>query len=83
MLLSMKTITSNITNISKESIIKAIDELKAKYKVVVSLYLVEGYDHEEISHILEIPIKTSRTHLRRGKLKLQELLKANYNEARY
>ena len=70
-------------NISKENIIKAIDELKPKYKVVVSLYLVEGFDHEEISHILDIPIKTSRTHLRRGKLKLQELLKTNYHEARY
>lgn len=69
--------------ISKEDILNAIEKLKPKYKVVVNLYLAEGFDHEEISHILEIPIKTSRTHLRRGKLQLQELLKEKYNEARY
>lgn len=70
-------------SLSKEDILKAIEKLKPKYKVVVNLYLAEGYDHEEISQILDIPIKTSRTHLRRGKLQLQELLKDKYNEARY
>ena len=69
--------------ISKAVILNAIEKLKPKYKVVVNLYLVEGYNHEEISQILDIPIKTSRTHLRRGKLQLQELLKTKYNEARY
>jgi len=71
------------SNISKVAIMNAIEKLNPKYRVVISLYLVEGYDHEEISQILDIPIKTSRTHLRRGKLKLQELLKAKYDEARY
>tara|TARA_R110002049_G_scaffold107078_3_gene254712 strand:- start:257 stop:805 length:549 start_codon:yes stop_codon:yes gene_type:complete len=71
------------SSISKSEIINAIEQLNEKHKIVVKLYLVEGYDHEEISEILEIPVKTSRTHLRRGKLRLQELLKRTYNEARY
>lgn len=71
------------TTITKNEIIKAVNQLKPNHKVVVSLYLIEGYDHEEISSILDIPVKTSRTHLRRGKLQLQELLKDTYNEARY
>ncbi|MUU77719.1 RNA polymerase sigma factor [Winogradskyella endarachnes] len=71
------------SSISKQEILNAIKQLNEKHKIVVKLYLLEGYDHEEISEILEIPIKTSRTHLRRGKLKLQELLKHKYNEARY
>ncbi|WP_405569263.1 RNA polymerase sigma factor [Winogradskyella sp. Asnod2-B02-A] len=69
--------------ISKQEILFAIEQLNEKHKIVVKLYLIEGYDHQEISEILEIPIKTSRTHLRRGKLKLQDLLKTKYNEARY
>lgn len=69
--------------ITKQEILNAIEQLKDKYKIVVTLYLVEGYDHQEISQILEIPEKTSRTHLRRGKLKLQDLLKDKYDEARY
>ncbi|MEP5253486.1 MAG: RNA polymerase sigma factor [Winogradskyella arenosi] len=71
------------TAITKQEILDAIVQLNEKHKVVVQLYLLEGYDHEEISEILEIPVKTSRTHLRRGKLKLQDLLKHKYNEARY
>lgn len=71
------------SSITKAEILKAIERLSEKHKIVVTLYLIEGYDHEEISNILEIPIKTSRTHLRRGKLKLQDLLKQKYNEARY
>lgn len=69
--------------ISKADILLAIERLKDKYKVVVKLYLIEGYDHEEISQILNIPVKTSRTQLRRGKQKLRELLNPQYNEARY
>lgn len=61
--------------ISKQDIIVAINRLSEKYKIVVKLYLIEGYDHGEISEILDIPIKTSRTRLRRGKLQLKELLK--------
>ncbi|WP_353778160.1 sigma-70 family RNA polymerase sigma factor [Winogradskyella sp. 3972H.M.0a.05] len=71
------------SGISKQQIIDAIEQLRDNYKLVVKLYLLEGYDHTEISEILDIPVKTSRTHLRRGRLKLKELLKSSYNEARY
>lgn len=69
--------------ITREMILRAIEMLSDKYKLVVKLYLLEGYSHSEISKILVIPIKTSRTHLRRGKLQLQELLKKERYEARY
>lgn len=61
--------------ISKKSILSAIETLKEKYKIIVKLYLCEGFDHEEISGILNIPVKTSRTQLHRAKLQLRELLK--------
>jgi len=71
------------SEITKQQVLDAIEKLPSKHQVVVKLYLIEGYDHEEISSILNIPIKTSRTHLRRGRLKLRDLLKTYYNEARY
>lgn len=71
------------SSITKNDILIAIEQLNEKHKIVVQLYLIEGYDHQEISEILEIPVKTSRTHLRRGKQKLQDLLNHKYNEARY
>lgn len=63
-------------NITKEHVEKAIEKLPEKYQWVIKLYLMEGYDHTEISEILQIAIKTSRTQLRRGKLLLQEQLKS-------
>ena len=71
------------SSITKTEILFAIEQLTEKHKIVVQLYLLEGYDHKEISQILDIPVKTSRTHLSRGKSKLQYLLKQQYNEARY
>lgn len=53
----------------------AIQELPDGYRVVLSLYLIEGYDHDEISQILEISNSSSRTQLLRAKNKLKLLLK--------
>ncbi|RZJ24410.1 MAG: RNA polymerase, partial [Flavobacterium sp.] len=40
-----------------------------------SLYLFEGYDHEEIGAVLGISETTSRTQYMRAKKRLLELLK--------
>jgi len=53
----------------------AINTLPDKYKYVLMLYLIEGYDHQEISEILNISQVASRAQLSRGKVKLQEALK--------
>lgn len=69
--------------ISKQQIINAINELPEIYQIVVKLYVIEGYDHMEISDILKIEIKTSRTRLRRGKMQLKEKLKRVKNGTRH
>ncbi|MBU3821369.1 RNA polymerase sigma factor [Flavobacteriaceae bacterium XHP0103] len=61
-------------NITINDVKKAIEELPETYQYVVMLYLIEGYDHQEISEILNITEVASRTQLSRGKVKLQELL---------
>jgi RNA polymerase sigma-70 factor (ECF subfamily) len=61
----------------------AINKLPDKYQYVVMLYLIEGYDHQEISEILNISEVASRTQLSRGKVKLQELLTLKKNGTRY
>ena len=67
--------------ITREMVYVALQQLPLKYQLVLKLYLMEGYDHEEVSQLLEIPIKTSRTQLRRGRLQLKELLKKKYYAA--
>lgn len=68
--------------ITLEEVKQAIEELPEKYKYVVMLYLVEGYDHQEISEILNITEVASRTQLSRGKQKLQAALKVKKNGTR-
>jgi RNA polymerase sigma-70 factor (ECF subfamily) len=62
---------------------EAIKQLPDKSRVILSLYLVEGYDHEEIGKILSISSSTSRSQLSRAKQKLigdlkKELIFSNF-----
>jgi len=57
-----------------ERIRRAILSLPEGYRIVLSLILLEGYDHEEVSGILGISNATSRTQYHRAKKKLIELL---------
>jgi len=54
---------------------EAIKELPEGYRLVISLYLLEGYDHEEIGQVLNISENTSRTQFLRAKRKLIDILK--------
>jgi len=62
-------------SISVDLIKKHISEMSEKYRFPLMLFLIEGYDHQEISEILEITEVASRTLVHRGKKKLQEQLK--------
>jgi len=64
-----------------EEIRDEINNLPDGYRIVLSLYLIEGYDHDEISEILNISSSTSRSQCARAKQKLlkklQEKVKIN------
>ncbi|HSO87917.1 MAG TPA: sigma-70 family RNA polymerase sigma factor [Draconibacterium sp.] len=64
-----------IKEVNMKVIKDAIQKLPDGYRVVLSLFLIEGYDHEEISEILGISNSNSRTQYLRAKNKLRELLK--------
>lgn len=53
---------------------KAMKGLPEGYKVVFSLYAIEGYDHKEIAGILGISDGTSKSQYNRARKKLKELL---------
>ncbi|MBN8679378.1 MAG: RNA polymerase sigma factor [Chitinophagales bacterium] len=62
---------------SVDKINKAIDQLPDGYRVVFSLYAIEGYDHEEIGQILGVTEATSKSQYSRAKAKLREVLKGD------
>jgi len=53
-----------------EEVKEAIERLPDGYRIILSLYLLEGYDHDEIAEILSINSSTSRSQLSRAKQKL-------------
>jgi RNA polymerase sigma factor (sigma-70 family) len=57
-----------------EAINRAISALPEGYRVVFSLYAVEGYDHEEIGQVLGISEATSKSQYSRARAKLREIL---------
>jgi len=62
-------------DVTIEAVKKTISSLPEKYEYPLTLFLIEGYDHQEISEILEITEVASRTLVHRGKKKLQQQLK--------
>lgn len=68
-------VKNNVTEIKK-----AIELLPAGYRIVLSLYLIEAYDHEEIGEILNISASTSRSQYNRAKKKLIQIIANSTNE---
>ncbi|HEX7584828.1 MAG TPA: RNA polymerase sigma factor [Prolixibacteraceae bacterium] len=67
-------ISIDISEIQLEKLKNTIQQLPDGYRVVLSLYLLEGYDHEEIAQILGISNVSSRSQFLRAKLKLRQML---------
>ena len=67
-------------DIDVQRIHHAVGKLPDGYRVIFSLYALEGYDHGEISQIMNISESTSKSQYLRAKQKIKELLKNNDDE---
>lgn len=66
---------TDAAQITTDNILKAMEKLPEGGRIVFSLYLLEGYDHGEISQILGIAESTSKSQFMRAKRRVQEILK--------
>jgi RNA polymerase sigma-70 factor (ECF subfamily) len=57
-----------------QQVMNAFELLPEGYRIIFSLYLIEGYDHQEISEILGISESTSRTQYLKARRKIKELM---------
>lgn len=63
-----------------EQVKKVIASLPDSYRILLTLHLIEGYDHDEIAQILEMSNAAVRTGYSRARKKLQEMLETKKNE---
>jgi len=70
----------DLTNVKAKQVMNGMKELKDNYRVSLTLHLIEGYDYEEISEIMNISYANCRTTISRAKESLRNKLqpKAEY-----
>lgn len=60
----------------------AIDDLDADDQELLNLSVYQGYSHSEISEILDIPLGTVKTRIRRNLMKLKDAFATNKRQSR-
>lgn len=65
------------TDLSIDYLLKIIQELPDRYRLVFNLYVLDGYSHVEISELLNISSGTSKSNLARARMILKEKIE-NY-----
>ena len=71
--------TGDDVRIDVEGVQDALYQLPEGYRVVFSLYAIEGYDHAEIAEILGTSVSTSKSQYSRAKKRMREILKDKQN----
>jgi RNA polymerase sigma-70 factor (ECF subfamily) len=67
-----------ISKISANEILTLVQQLSPAYRMVFSLYVIDGYNHREIAELLGIKEGTSKSNLQDARKKLQAMIKLNY-----
>jgi len=69
-----------IAKISADDLIKIIQELPPRYRLVFNLYVIEGMSHQEIAQEMSITTGTSKSNLARAREILKKKVQENFNE---
>lgn len=70
--------TNIIDDLAADELLQLIKILSPVYRMVFTLYVVEGYNHREIADILGIQEGTSKSNLRDARKKLQQMITQKY-----
>ncbi|MCX6352398.1 MAG: RNA polymerase sigma factor [Bacteroidetes bacterium] len=67
-----------IGRIAADEILKLVQQLSPAYRMVFTMYVIDGYNHREIAEMLGIKEGTSKSNLQDARKKLQQLVKNTY-----
>jgi|TARA_B100001063_G_scaffold234878_1_gene252876 RNA polymerase sigma-70 factor (ECF subfamily) len=66
------TVDINDEDLNIDFLLKIIQELPDRYRLVFNLYVLDGYSHVEISELINISAGTSKSNLARARMILKE-----------
>jgi len=64
-------------DISIDYLMKIIQELPDRYRLVFNLNVIDGYSHQKIASMLNIKVGTSKSNLHRARMILKEKIEGN------
>lgn len=70
-----------IRDTQKEQIRKAISALPSLQSDAITLYYLQEFQYTEVADIMDMPLNTVKSHIRRAKANLRQLLMEVHNEA--
>lgn len=71
------TVNLDDSDVSIDFLLKIIQELPDRYRLVFNLYVLDGYSHVEISELINISTGTSKSNLARARLILKEKIETH------
>lgn len=63
--------------LENEDLLRMIQNLPANQRIVFNLFVIEGFNHLEISKMMGIPENTSKSHLHRARIALKEMINSS------
>ena len=55
-------------------VMEAVQQLSPAYRTIFNLYVMEGYNHNEIAEMLDISVGTSKSNLSKARMNLRKML---------
>jgi RNA polymerase sigma-70 factor (ECF subfamily) len=59
---------------------RALEQVEPHYRLALTLFYFDDMKYTDIAEVLDLPLNTVKSHIRRGKERLQALL-AEYNDS--
>lgn len=75
---STEFVEETISSITAGDLMRIIQELPPRYRMVFNLFAIEGYSHLEISEMMNISEGTSKSNLSRARVILQKSVEENF-----
>ncbi len=71
--------TANVeeyTDVSLDELLQMVQQLPDRYRLVFTMYVMDGYNHNEIAKMMEISVGTSKSNLARARKHLQTMVRS-------
>ena len=78
-LVNEELVENSIKNLPVTAVLEYINQLPEKYKIVLNMYSIDGYSHQQIAETLDIQLGSSKSRLSRARQLLIELIKEKEN----